>query len=185
MAHHLGGKRRGEGAGARDLFRAGTVERLHDRVEQFRVGIGGVEDCPDFVVDPGDDFGAEEPLEDHRPIPLDDGIDRVGIRGQSVNVLDRGRGSHRRNAPYLGGVPTFIYRHELLALSAWTRNGVCGALQSRVTTSRRWGHSDPFGIGTLRSVIQDCAWPLHRGSGVKKGERHLPIRREGERVPCR
>src|ERR1700733_12363970 len=33
MAHHLGGERRREGTGTRDLFRAGTVERLHDRVE--------------------------------------------------------------------------------------------------------------------------------------------------------
>src|ERR1700728_2255604 len=57
MAHHLGGECWREGAGARDLFRTGTVERLHDRVEQFRVGIGCVEDCPDFVVYPGDDLG--------------------------------------------------------------------------------------------------------------------------------
>ena len=112
MAHHLCGERRREGAGAGDLFRAGAVERLHDRVEQFRVGIGGLEDCPDFVVDPGDDFGAEQSVEDHRSISLDDYLDRVGVRCQSVNILDRGPSSHRKNAPYLGGVPTLTYWHE-------------------------------------------------------------------------
>lgn len=79
------------------------------------VRIGGVEDCPDFAVDPGDDFGAEQPLEDHRPVTLDDGVDGVGVRGPSVKVLDCDRGSHRSNAPFLGSMPKLTYRHAAVA----------------------------------------------------------------------
>jgi hypothetical protein len=70
------------------------VERFHYRIEQLCVWIGGVECSPDFVVDPVDDLGVQEPLEDHGAISLDDGLDGVGVSGRGVNVLDRGLSSH-------------------------------------------------------------------------------------------
>lgn len=77
------------------------MERLHDRVEEFSVGIGDVESRPDFVVDSGDDFGAQQPFEDHRPISLDGGVDGFGLRCRRVNMLDPGCGGHGYTYPSL------------------------------------------------------------------------------------
>ena len=63
----------------RHLLRERAVKRLHDRVEQRFVGIGGRDGRLDLGVDPIDDIERQQPLDDHGAVAFDGGVDRVGI----------------------------------------------------------------------------------------------------------
>ena len=63
----------------RDLLGERAVERLHDRVEQRLVGIGGGDRGLDLRIDPIDDVEREQAFDDHRAVPFDCRRDGVGI----------------------------------------------------------------------------------------------------------
>ena len=121
VAHHLGSEGGGDGAGAGDLFRARTVEGLHDRVEQLCVGIGGVKDRADLVVYPGEDVGGKQSFEDRGAVTLDDRLDGVWIGGCSVEALQSGGRTHRKVHPFLGGVETVTHGRA----PSTTSDGIC------------------------------------------------------------
>ena len=64
------------------------MERLHDRVEQLLVGIGGVDRAFDLGVDALDDVERQEVFDDHDAVTVERGVDRVGV-GCGGKPLDR------------------------------------------------------------------------------------------------
>ena len=79
MAHDVDREGPRDARHPRHLLGERAVKRLHDRVEQRLVGIGGGDGILDLGVDPVDDVEREQPLDDHGAVAFDRSVDRIGI----------------------------------------------------------------------------------------------------------